>query len=421
MKDKKRHIVINLKALRAQLGFLDSTAFQVVYIGGYGSGKTFACALKALCLSIENPDLPGMILAPTEKMVEDVTGRAFLDILDEHDIPHIYKATANLVRFPWGSEVYLRSAHQPDRLKGFNLAWVGLDEAAQMEETAYLVALSRVRHPQAKRRQLFVSTTPEGFNWVYRRSVENPPSDSEVFWSATRENIFLGPDYLARLEESMSPLLAEQYLEGRFVNTTSGRVYYAFDRRDHVRAQTRDPGQALILSCDFNVNPMIWVVAQEYGERVGVLDEIVLREADTAQAVEELRARFGPELGPVEVFGDAAGKHRDTRQVGRTDYTIIKDRLREARLRIPSSNPAVRDRINAVNLLFRSRNPDKGILIDPKCRELIQDLEVLGYREGSRGGVVDKSDPSRTHAADALGYYIARRFPVRGRARGYRF
>ncbi len=81
----------------------------------------------------------------------------------------------------------------------------------------------------------------------------------------------------------------------------------------------------------------------------------------------------------------------------------------------------MKDRVNAVNLLLQSRNPLKGVLIDPKCRELIRDLEVLGYKEGSRGGQVDKSDPARTHAADAFGYYIARRFPVRGRVRGYKF
>ena len=69
------------------------------------------------------------------------------------------------------------------------------------------------------------------------------------------------------LEESLPSLQAQQYLEGRFVNTTSGRVYYAFDRREHVRAQRYDPESDLIVACDFNVNPMIWVIAQEIEER----------------------------------------------------------------------------------------------------------------------------------------------------------
>ena len=266
-----------------------------------------------------------------------------------------------------------------------------------------------------------MTTTPEGFNWVYRHYVEEPPQDSRIFWSATRENIFLGPEYLSRMKESLPSLLAEQYLEGRFINTTSGRVYYAFDRRSHVREQGYDESRGLILSCDFNVNPMIWVITQEKGERVAVLDEIVLREADTSQAVAEFKARFKAEAEEVEIFGDAAGKHRDTRQVGRTDYTIIKNLMKGARMRVPSSNPPVKDRVNAVNLLLQSKNQVKGVDIDPKCKELIKDLETLVYKEGSRGAQIDKSDPARTHAADAFGYYISRRFPIRSGARGYRF
>ncbi len=421
VKEDSRHIIIEMEALEAQAGFMDSTAFHTAYIGGYGSGKTYVCAMKALVLSIANVDLPGMILAPTERMAEEVTGRAFREILEDHSIPHKYLSEAKKIQFPWGSDVYLRSAHQPNRLKGSNLAWVGMDEAAQMKEEAWMVALSRVRHPAARIRQLFLTTTPEGFNWVYRHYVEEPPLDSRIFWSATRENIFLGPEYLARMEEVMPSLQAEQYLEGRFVNTTSGRVYYAFDRRIHIRNQKRDSTKKLILACDFNVNPMVWVIAQEYGERVGILDEIVLREADTAQAVGEFRARFETDSGGVELYGDAAGKHRDTRQVGRTDYTIIKDLMGEARMRIPSSNPGVKDRVNAVNLLLQSKNESKGVEIDPRCKELIKDLETLVYKEGSRGVQIDKSDPARTHASDAFGYYVSGRFPIRGRAKGYRF
>ncbi len=421
MIEDSRHIVIEMEALEAQVGFMDSEAFHTAYIGGYGSGKTFVCAMKALVLAITNKDLPGMILAPTERMAEEVTGRAFMEILEKYGIPHKYKAASKKIRFPWGCEVYLRSAHQPDRLKGSNLAWVGLDEAAQMKEEAYLVALSRVRHPAARMLQLFMTTTPEGFNWVYRHYVEEPPQDSKIFWSTTRENIFLGPEYLSRMEESMPSLLAEQYLEGRFVNTASGRVYYAFDRRVHVREQHYDPAQELVVACDFNVNPMIWVIAQESEGRVCVLDEIVLREADTTQAVEEVAVRFGVDPRMVDVYGDAAGNHRDTRQAGRADYTIIKDMLKGVRLRVPSANPAVRDRVNTVNLLLQSKSKAGGVVVDPKCRELIKDLETLVYKEGSRGGQIDKSDPGRTHASDALGYYLSRRFPIRNRARGYRF
>jgi hypothetical protein len=43
--------------------------------------------------------------------------------------------------------------------------------------------------------------------------------------------------------------------------------------------------------------------------------------------------------------------------------------------------------------------------IDPRCRELIKDLEEVMFKPDS--GVIDKvRDPRRTHASDALGYVI---------------
>ena len=113
MKTKNRRIVIEMEALEAQVGFMDSTSFHTAYIGGYGSGKTFVCAMKALVMAVTNKELPGMILAPTERMAEEVTGRAFREILEKHNIPHNYMASSKKIGSPWGGEVYLRSAHQP--------------------------------------------------------------------------------------------------------------------------------------------------------------------------------------------------------------------------------------------------------------------------------------------------------------------
>lgn len=377
--------------------------------------------MKAFVLAVVNQGLPGMLLAPTERMAVEVTGWILREILENHKVPHRYLATAKKIVFDWGSEILLRSADRPDRLKGSTLAWVGLDEAAQMKEEAWQVALSRVRHPKARQRQLFLTTTPEGFNWVHQRFIEDPVNDCQVFWAPTRENIFLGPDYLARLEEALPPLMAEQYLEGRFVNIVSGRVYHSFDRRVHVRPLELDLERPLILACDFNVNPMVWVIAQHNEGQIQVLDEIALSVADTAQAAQEFLARYGHHPGPVEVYGDAAGRSRDTRQVGRTDYAIIKEIMPEARLKIGRANPGVKDRINAFNARLKNARGEVRMGIDPKCRELVADLETLTYTQGSQSGLIDKSDPRRSHASDGLGYFISRAYPIRGKVRGFRY
>jgi hypothetical protein len=56
------------------------------------------------------------------------------------------------------------------------------------------------------------------------------------------------------------------------------------------------------------------------------------------------------------------------------------------------------------------------LLIDPRCRELIRDLEQVGWKTDAHGNPsteLDKSDRRRTHVSDALGYLIAHQFPMR--------
>ena len=80
------------------------------------------------------------------------------------------------------------------------------------------------------------------------------------------------------------------------------------------------------------------------------------------------------------------------------------------------SNPAVRDRVNCVNSRLKNRLEEVRILIDPKCKELIRDLEEVAWEvdtTGARTGELNKKDPARTHASDALGYYISEEYSLK--------
>jgi hypothetical protein len=49
------------------------------------------------------------------------------------------------------------------------------------------------------------------------------------------------------------------------------------------------------------------------------------------------------------------------------------------------------------------------MMIDPRCKELIQDFEQVSYKEDSTE--VDKNkDRRRTHLSDALGYLVWQEF-----------
>ena len=49
---------------------------------------------------------------------------------------------------------------------------------------------------------------------------------------------------------------------------------------------------------------------------------------------------------------------------------------------MPKANPAVRERMNLMNGSCRSAAGTIGLLVDPKCKELIKDLEQVCLQGG---------------------------------------
>jgi hypothetical protein len=58
------------------------------------------------------------------------------------------------------------------------------------------------------------------------------------------------------------------------------------------------------------------------------------------------------------------------------------------------------------------------VVLHPRCKELAKDFAQVAWKADPHGNPIsglDKSDPMRTHLSDALGYYIAREFPMKGK------
>jgi hypothetical protein len=134
----------------------------------------------------------------------------------------------------------------------------------------------------------------------------------------------------------------------------------------------------------------------------------VLSRASTYDACEEFGRRFPSHASGLVVYADATGARLQT--TGTTDVEILRSFLRggshgEVKLRIPKSNPAVRERVMLMNGKLESAGGERSLQIHPRCKDLIKDFEQVTYKENSL--VIDKErDPRRTHLSDALGYLV---------------
>lgn len=247
----------------------------------------------------------------------------------------------------------------------------------------------------------------------------------------------------------MDERVYRQEFQGRFENLGVGRAYYAFDRLNNVRNLHYDPKIPIFWALDFNTNPLCSVIGQIANGTVCVLDELILPDSNTPAACEEFLERTRKWTSPPELptgldehgqeyldeqerelqprplttylCGDATGTQMRT-SASRTDWQIVRDffgrysdRYHAVR-QVPSANPPVKDRVNCVNAVLNNLAGEHRLLVDPKCKHLIRDLEQVRWKADPYGNPLaelDKSDPMRTHVSDALGYLIAREFPMR--------
>jgi hypothetical protein len=128
--------------------------------------------------------------------------------------------------------------------------------------------------------------------------------------------------------------------------------------------------------------------------------------------------RYPEHGGGIVIYGDASGSRRQT--TGRSDYEMVRQALcnsghKHVSYKIPRSNPEVRERVNLVNAMLRSAKDETRLLIGPRCKELVMDMEQVVYKQGS--SMIDKDrDSRRTHLSDALGYLLWQECRPQGRA-----
>ncbi len=424
----------------SQMAFHLSTARYKGFSGPVGSGKSFAFVNECLRLAYLNPGCPGVIAAPTYRMLSDVTRAAFIDLLDLNAVPYVFRKADNVIRLTEvGADVRFRSLDKPDRMRGSNLAWFGVDELTYCSSRGWDELVKRLRNKAAKVRCGFAVWTPKGYDWVHERFVGEPRPNHAAVRARPFENAGnLGDDYYESLRHTLDPRMYAQEVLGEYLAVFAGQAYYTFSRDDHVtpcafNAQLR----TIAWSLDFNIDPMCSIVAQvewsrdAYGRgrtQIKVLDEIALPDARTVHAVQSFVARIKPWtdaglVNSIELYGDASGKQNRSVALD-SDWAIIHRELGRAlphvRLvrRYAESNPEVRTRVAAVCAQLRAADGEINIQINPKCRELIKDLDQVAWKRDMVGRPLDdldKRDPNRTHMSDALGYLvIAERRPPGG-------
>lgn len=368
-----------------QYDFLYSNESELLFCGGVGSGKTTAGAIWVIRMIMEYPGITGLITANTHSQLTKATLSELFKWLDIYAIKYRYLVNQNIL-YVNDTKILCYTMEKPENLAGPNVGWWWADEASFYRKLAYDKASARVRDIKAPC-YIRMTTTPNGYNWLYEHFVEKAEPGKSVITSSTLDNSAnLDSKFVKRLESAYDKKMAQQEIDGAFVNLNSGQVYYGFDRRRHVKEGVHlQDTDLMIVGLDFNVHPLCGVFVARRGGMIYIVDEIYLENSNTFEVAKEIKLRYPARY--LEIICDETGNRRRTSSQ-RTDHEI----LRRAGLEVSRfKNPAVKDRQNNLNRLF----DHDYIKVHPRCKYLIKDLEQL---------VHDNKDDMLSHISDALGY-----------------
>ena len=393
-----------------QQQFCDDTEHRKLgLVCGFGAGKTHALVTKAVYLGCLNVGYVSALFEPTAPMLRDILQRTMNDLLDQWEIPFDFRASPlpeYTLHFAEGNHtILLRTMLTYQRLRGQNLCAVGFDEADTVNtydaEQATIMALARLRSGNVQ--QFYCATTPEGYGWAFNTFEKEAKEDTALIHAKTSDNPFLPDGFIDSLRANYPDNLIKAYLEGHFVNLKTGAVYPRFDREKHVKEPDDYSDEPLLLGCDFNVDNTNAVIGVRDGNKLVIIDEIS-KVYDTDALCKEVGRRYPHRR--IRSFPDASGGNRST-NAARTDIAILESYGFSNCS--GKSNPPIKDRVASVNALLCNSKGEIKLEIAPKCRKLIECLELQSYDEKT-------GDPDKTngydHMVDALGYAVYREFSM---------
>lgn len=387
------------KLLKAQREFLeiphDYSMDIAVYQGGYGSGKTFSGSLLGILLCLKFPGVRGLVGAQTYTLVRDTTLQTYFEHLENmgfaEGVDYEWSSSLQKLTFRNGSEILFRHFDEPNKLKSLNLGFVEIEEMSDIPYDTFKMLLGRMRQRIKKSwgkftYRIFGHTNPEmQRGWVYKTFHDNPPPNYRLITAPTTQNIYLPDGFCDELKKLYDEDYYNVFVLAQNGNYNNGLVVKDFTD-ENVKDITYQPEMDLHISCDFNVDPMSWVLAHKTDDKVFYFDEIVMENTTTSKACEEFIRRYPNHKGRVIVNGDASGDNRSCTSEY-TNYVIIKKKLLQhgydVEIHIKPFNPPIKNRIIAFNAKVRSADGGVCLFVDKRCDKLLYNIYNLRYKEGS--------------------------------------
>jgi hypothetical protein len=246
-------------------------------------------------------------------------------------------------------------------------------------------------------------STPAFGNTYFKQLAKNHLNDPFNIWQSwtftTYDNPHMSKEEIDQAAATLDILYFNCEYMAQDVSIGSMRWAYAYDPQKHLVPVTLNKQFPIIVSFDFNRNPICASVLQVLPPMtIRVKETIKLPNSDIYQLCDVILAKYGNAL--YQITGDASGKSSSALvQDNLNYYTVIRSKfgLSNNQMLVPTVNPSLEENRMLVNSLLA-----RGIVeLDPDGTKGLQfDLENVAVLPDGTIKKTDRNDP--TQQADAL-------------------
>lgn len=390
----------------------------LMFGGGAGGGKTFVSLAILILLCKIYPNSKYFVIRESLPSLKRTTIPSFLKLCPQSFI-QTYNQTDQVVTFRNGSQLHFlpENYHQDKhltRFDGIECNGFLIEEGQEINKKTFEKCKLRAgRHiidgMAIQPKPIILVTCNPSQGWikdVFHEPAMNGelPEDYYYLRSTMHDNPSLTDEYKSNMK-NLDEVTYNIFVKGNWNILDVDRPFaYAFDRTKHTQKGLKvDKSMHIILSFDFNVDPITCIAGQSYEGKIRILKEFRLRNSNIYELCEEINTTF-PKNTYFLVTGDASGSSRSAMVRGSMNYyKAIQKELMVTRnqFKVPSVNPSLKNSRVLVNSMLE-RHED--LLIDEGCRFLIEDLQ---YCETTETGDIDKTkDKHRSHLLDCFRYYL---------------
>lgn len=385
-----------------------------MYSGAVSAGKSYAGCCKAILLGIIYPGNRGLICRKEARSLYVSTLHTLLELLPKDMIISYNQMKGEIIHKSLDplrpSKILLSGLDKradetyPMKIGSTEYCWIFVDEGTELDKGDWNMLITRLRYriphlsdeSNAKIiRQMFTATNPDSpYHFLYKFFFESKEANRETILTTPYDNPTLTKDYIASLEASLSGIMRDRLLFGKWV-AAEGIIYANFDPKRHVITPNipnflpLKDYKELVIGADSNypLPRAAVLIGFRSDDKIDILDEFYKTNSHVEDLAEWVKEKSIEADKSIMVYHDPS------------DPSAIDKLSTSPGCVCQKADNTVLGGISEVSRYF----DNDLIKISSKCTNLIS--ELLSYR-WELNAVGDKPKKEQDHAVDSLRYAI---------------